>query len=78
MEELVEAMTDENPAMRPTIEQVIEKFEHIQGSLSVIKLCSPIASKKDPIIFTVFRHALQVARTVPYVIHRRPAIPIPS
>jgi hypothetical protein len=77
MKELVEAMTDENPAMRPTIEQVIEKFEHIRASLSVIKLRSPITSKKDPILFTVFRHALQVARTVPYVVHRKPAIPIP-
>jgi hypothetical protein len=78
MKDLVEAMTDENPAMRPTIQQVVEKFEHIHASLSEVKLRSPITSKKGPIIFTVFRYALQVARTVPYVIRRRPAIPIPS
>ena len=78
MKELVEAMTDENPAVRPTIEEVVEKFEHIRASLSTIKLRSPITRKKDPILFTVFRHVLQLTRTVPYVIHRRPAIPIPS
>jgi hypothetical protein len=78
MKELVEAMTDENPALRPTIEQVVEKFEHIHASLSIIKLRSPITPKKDPIPITVFRHALQLIRTVSYVTHRRPAIPIPS
>jgi hypothetical protein len=78
MKELVEAMTDENPALRPTIEQVVEKFEHIHASLSIIKLRSPITPKKDAIPITVFRHALQLIRTVSYVTHRRPAIPIPS
>jgi hypothetical protein len=78
MKELIEAMTDENPAMRPTVEEVVEKFEHIRASLSAIKLRSSITPKKDPILFTVFRHALQLTRTVPYIFHRRPAIPIPS
>ena len=54
MEDLVEAMTDDNPAMRPTIEQVVEMFEHIHASLSAIKLRSPITSKNDPIPFTVY------------------------
>jgi hypothetical protein len=76
MEDLVEAMTDDNPAMRPTIEQVVEMFEHIHASLSAIKLRSPITSKNDPIPFTVSRYAWQVARTVPYVIHRALHSPI--
>ncbi len=78
MRELVDAMTDENPAKRPTIEEVIEKFDDIRYSLSTIKLRSPIISRKDPTTFTMFRHALQLTRTLLYVIQRRPAIPVPS
>ena len=78
MRELVDAMTDENPAKRPTIEEVVERFDHIRGSFSEIKLRSPITPKNDPILFTVFRHVMQMTRTVPYIICRRPAIPVPS
>lgn len=78
MRELVEAMTDENPVNRPTIEEVVERFDHIRDSLSAIKLRSPITPKNDPVLFTVFRHAIQMTRTVPYIICRRPAIPVPS
>jgi len=78
MKELVEAMTDENPEKRPTIEEVVEKFDRIRSSLSVIKLRSPITSKNGYILLTVFRHALQLTRTARYIIHRRPAIPVPS
>jgi serine/threonine protein kinase len=77
MRELVEAMTDENPANRPTIEEVIEKFDEIRSSLSTVKLRSPIISKKDPTIFTIFRHARQLTRTLLYVIQRTPAVPVP-
>ena len=76
MRKLIDAMTDENPAKRPTIEEVIEKFERIRSSLSTIKLRSPIISKKDPRIFTVFRHARQLTRTFLYVIQRIPAVPV--
>jgi serine/threonine protein kinase len=76
MKELVEAMTHENPEMRPTIEEVVEKFNQIRRSLSTIKLRSPITLKKHPMLFTVFWYAVQLGRTVPYIIHRRPAIPL--
>jgi len=76
MKELVEAMTHENPEMRPTIEEVVETFNHIRRSLSTIKLRSPITLKKHPMLFTVFWYAVQLGRTVPYIIHRRPAIPL--
>jgi len=78
MRELVDAMTDPNPAVRPTMEEVVEKFDRIRDSLSAVKLRSPTTPKKDPILFTVFRHARQLARTFLHVVHQRPAIPIPS
>jgi hypothetical protein len=78
MKELVDAMTDENPAMRPTIEEVVEKFDAIRCSLSTVELNSPIKSKNDPTLFTVFRYAIQLTRTLLRVVRRRPAIPVPS
>jgi hypothetical protein len=77
MKELVEEMTDENPEKRPTIEAVVEKFDRIRGSLSAIKLRSPVTRKNGFILLTVFRHAMQLTRTARYIIHRRPAIPVP-
>ncbi|KAH9970469.1 hypothetical protein BJV74DRAFT_867042 [Russula compacta] len=78
MRELVDAMTDDNPAKRPSIEEVVKRFRDIRRSLSPIKLRSPITPKEDPTSFTVFRHARQLTRSFLYVIHRRPAIPMPS
>ncbi|KAF8265698.1 hypothetical protein EI94DRAFT_1702283 [Lactarius quietus] len=43
MQELVDAMTDESPEQRPTIEEVIERFDRIRDSLSSIKLRSFIS-----------------------------------
>jgi hypothetical protein len=62
MRGLIDAMTDENPAKRPTIEEVIEKFDDIRSSLSTVKLRSPIISKKEPTMFSIFRHARQLTR----------------
>ena len=72
---LVNAMTDENPAKRPTIENVISTFSFIHDSLSGFKLRSLITSKRDPSLFTTYRYARQAIRTVQYIISRQPAIP---
>ncbi|KAI9462044.1 hypothetical protein F5148DRAFT_237621 [Russula earlei] len=78
MGDLVCAMTDENPARRPRIEDVIERFESICSSLSAVMLRSPITSKNDHTVCIVYRHLRQLTRTIAYVIHRRPAIPLPG
>lgn len=72
---LIDAMTDENPAERPTIETVISRFSYIRDSLSEFKLRSLITSKKDPRPFTAFRYARQAVRTVEYIILQKAAIP---
>jgi len=72
---LVDAMTDENPAERPTIESVISRFSYIRDSLSEFKLRSLITSKKDPSLVTTYRYARQVVRTVEYIILQKAAIP---
>jgi len=72
---LVNAMTVENPAERPTIENVISRFSYIRDSLGEFKLRSLITSKKDPSLVTTYRYACQVVRTVEYIILQIPAIP---
>ena len=77
MKDLVNQMTFDDPAKRPRIEEVLERFALIQASLSQIKLRSPIISMKVPKIFGVFQQARQSCRTIQYVLSRRPAIPDP-
>ena len=77
MQELVDAMTDESPEQRPTVEEVIERFGQIRDSLSSFKLRSFISVKKDPRLFTAFRHVRQFVRTVHYVVLGKVAIPVP-
>jgi hypothetical protein len=77
MEDLVNWMTFENPAKRPQIEEVLEKFALIRASLSQSKLRSPIMSRKVPKIFGVVQQARQSLRTMQYIASRRPAIPDP-
>jgi hypothetical protein len=77
MQDLVDAMTDESPEQRPTIEQVIEGLATFVISLSSIKLRSFISVKKDPRLFTAFRHARQLLRTARYIVLKKAAIPIP-
>lgn len=77
MEDLVNWMTLDNPAKRPQIEEVLEKFALIRVSLSQSKLRSFIMSRKVPKFFGVVQQARQSLRTMQYVASRRPAIPDP-
>ena len=77
MEDLVNWMTYNDPAKRPRIEEVHEKFTLIRASLSQSKLRSPITSRAVPKIFGVVQHARQSLRTMQYVVSRRSAIPDP-
>ncbi|KAH8982637.1 kinase-like domain-containing protein [Lactarius hatsudake] len=78
MRELVDSMTDEIPERRPTIEAVIERFDHIRDSLSTTKLRGLISLKKDPRLFTAFRRLRQFIRTAHYIVLKKAAIPIPQ
>ena len=77
MKELIDAMTDEDPAQRPSIEEVIERFTVIQESLRSSKLRSALTLRKVPKIFSMFRQARQCLVTIRYSILRQAAIPNP-
>ena len=75
MHDLVSDMTHRDPAKRPLIEEVVDRFAHIRESLSRVKLRSPMTSKKQPSLFTAFRYARQAIRSFYYVVSSRSAIP---
>jgi hypothetical protein len=77
MQKLVDDMTGSDPEKRPVIEEVVERFGRIRDSLSTTKLYSRITRRKDSRLFTMFRHASQLTRTILYITQRRPAIPMP-
>ncbi|KAN0137409.1 hypothetical protein V8E53_004854 [Lactarius tabidus] len=74
MENLVASMTQEDPALRPLIEDVLQEFSHIKGSLSKRKLRSAIISKTTPKILGIIWQAWQSFRGLRYVVSFRPAI----
>jgi len=72
---LVDAMTDDDPAKRPTIEDVIFIFSRICNSLSRYKLRSLITSSREPSLVTIFRYFPHAIRTAQYIILQKAAIP---
>jgi hypothetical protein len=77
MEDLINSMTEKDPASRPLIEEVLERFTSIRKSLRMAKLRSAIISRRVPKVFGVIKRATRSVRTVKYIASGRPAIPDP-
>jgi hypothetical protein len=75
MEDLINSMAQEDPAKRPRIEVVIQRFNEIRESLSKGKLRSPIMSRKVPKVFRMIQWTRHSIRTIEYIVSRRPSIP---
>jgi hypothetical protein len=59
------------------IEDVVAEFSNIRKSLSVFKLRSPLVSKHELSLITIFRRTKQVLLTLQYIVSRKAAIPEP-
>jgi len=77
MQELINAMTAENPEVRPTIEAVVERFTLIRNSLSRSALRSPITRRKDSRVPVLFRYIGIMIRRLRYNLQRRPSLQDP-
>ena len=78
MEWLVDAMTAEVPARRPTIEKVVGFFSLICHSLSESKLRALITSREDPTLNTTFlSRGARALRTVQNIVTGKSAVPEP-
>ncbi|KAJ7141188.1 kinase-like domain-containing protein [Mycena epipterygia] len=72
MRSLVNDMVAQDPAQRPTMDEVVVRFAAIRSSLSWWKLRSRIAKQSDFPLFRSFNHWF---RRIGYILRRTPAIP---
>jgi hypothetical protein len=77
MQDLVNEMAHINPVKRPLIEDVVTKLSYIRKSLSEFKLRSPLVTKHNPSLFTIFRRSKQALLTFQYILSCKAAIPQP-
>ncbi|KAI0709576.1 kinase-like domain-containing protein [Cerioporus squamosus] len=74
MQPLVDQMTREEPRDRPTIEQAMQQFEQLLGSLPQWRLRSRYVYRKD-LLGRPFRAVRHVYRTMRWIVIRTPAVP---
>ncbi|KAI0364340.1 kinase-like protein [Pilatotrama ljubarskyi] len=77
MVNLIGDMVQDDPAKRPTIDEVVERYDKLRASLSTRTLRSRIVHKKDSNIVGFLRTIRHVYRTIEYIVTRTPAIPTP-
>jgi len=77
MRSLVNDMVQDDPAKRPTINEVAARFSEIRGTLGYRKLRSRLVKRDEIWIMRIFRNIRHVYRTFGYILTGRPAIPSP-
>jgi hypothetical protein len=75
MRPLVDAMTAEDPAQRPTMDEVVERFAKIRNGSNSWKLRSRVVKAGDSPYGYVPRTLVYWCVTIGYVLRRTPAIP---
>lgn len=73
MEGLVKDMVQDDPAKRPTIDEVIVRFNAICKKLGPMRLRARIGRRKES--FGVFRDVGHVFKIARYILQGAPAIP---
>jgi len=73
---LISDMVQEDPEKRPTIDQVVARFDDILRSLTQWKLRSRVVGKKDSNIVGIYRAAVHAFHVAQYLLTRKPAVPI--
>jgi hypothetical protein len=72
---LVLEMCQDNPAKRPTMKEVVPRFEALIGNLPWWKLRSRVIPKNEHIFLRILQFPRHWARQVIAIAKRRPAIP---
>jgi hypothetical protein len=75
MEPLITDMTQDDPLRRPTVQEVVSRFEGIKRSLSIWKLRSRMVLREEFLPMMVLRSARHLCRTAGYILTRKAAIP---
>ncbi|KAF5376363.1 hypothetical protein D9757_008682 [Collybiopsis confluens] len=75
LEELIADMTQDDPAKRPKMSEVVSRFAEIRKSLSWWKLRSRVSDKRIPLIFHRLYSPFHWIKQLSYIVRRIPAIP---
>ncbi|KAH7920626.1 hypothetical protein BV22DRAFT_1020849 [Leucogyrophana mollusca] len=75
MEPLVNDMVQDDPAKRPTMDQVVERFDAMRKELSSWKLRSRVVTHEDSLIGGLFRGAAHWARRINFIAWGVPPVP---
>ena len=75
MNALVADMTQQDPAKRPTMDEVVERFNTIRQKLSWWKLRGRLVRRRDGVLKLVFFGLVHIFRTASYVVRRIPPVP---
>ncbi|KAF7428208.1 hypothetical protein PC9H_007429 [Pleurotus ostreatus] len=77
MKPLVADMTQEDPSKRPTMDEVVTRFEQIRKGLSPWKLRSRVVKKRDSYVDGVFHGIRHWRRRLVFMIQNVPPLPTP-
>ena len=75
MQSLVTDMVQNDPNQRPTIDEVVARFEKIQQGLSSWKLRSRVVKRWDSTIPSIYRSITHWYRRVTFIATRTPSVP---
>ena len=78
MEALIADMVQEDPKMRPSMDEVVNRFSEIKNRLNTWKLRSRMARSNGIWPVTAWRTVGHWHRTIGYVLTRKPALPEPK
>ncbi|KIK71956.1 hypothetical protein PAXRUDRAFT_181560, partial [Paxillus rubicundulus Ve08.2h10] len=73
---LVNDMVQDDPSKRPTMDEVVARFEGIRKALSRSKLRSRVISKDESKVDGVFRSIAHWTRRIWFVMRRIPPVPV--
>ena len=68
-------MVQDDPAKRPTMDEVVRRFEHIRKSLSGYKLRSRLVDRSESVVGTLFHGVGHLGQRVKFILQGLPAIP---
>ena len=77
MSKLVEDMVQDDPSARPTIDEVVQRFEEIRGSLGWLKLRSRLVENDEARGDRVARAVHHFFRTLVHLVYLHNPVPKP-
>jgi len=77
IEGLVADMVQDDPQKRPSMDEVVSRFDQIRNGLSSWKLRSRIVNRDEPRFLGFFRSVVHWTRGIGRIVRRIPAVPTP-